>query len=169
MPEFVKMLNEFKTDQVVDAVVLRKGKKESIKGLKLPEAPKGGFPGFPGGFPGGFPKGFPELPKGFPELPKLEPFFPGPQGGQVKMSTVHTADGGFTTRFQNGKQNITVTGQIDEGKAKVASIEIREGTNADTYKAVDQVPENLRETVRNLIRLNESSGPGKSKIKQKTD
>ncbi len=85
------------------------------------------------------------------------------------MTTMHAPDGGFTTRYQDGKRNITVTGQIDDGKAKVRSIQVREGANADTYKEVSQVPESLRETVQNLIRLNESGrGNGKSKIKEKT-
>ena len=38
--EFVKMLQEVKANTPVDAVVLRKGKKETLKGLSLPEAPK---------------------------------------------------------------------------------------------------------------------------------
>jgi hypothetical protein len=120
-------------------------------------APKGGFPGFPGGFP----KGFPDLPKGFPGfppggLPELPKNFPQGGGNQVMMRTVHTADGGFNTRYQDGKHQITVTGQIDDGKAKVRSIEIREGGTANSYKEVSEVPEALRDTVQSLIRLNES-------------
>src|SRR5439155_21475502 len=36
--EFLKIMNEIKADKPVDAVVLRKGKKETLKGLSLPEA-----------------------------------------------------------------------------------------------------------------------------------
>lgn len=46
--EFVKMLDEIKPNTPVDAVVMRKGKKETIKGLSLPEAPKPANP-FGGG------------------------------------------------------------------------------------------------------------------------
>ncbi len=61
----VKLMNDIKADAKVDAVVVRKGKKETIKDLSLPE-PKAFGPGF-GNFPppvqgaGGFapPGGFP--------------------------------------------------------------------------------------------------------------
>ena len=46
--EFKKNLQDVKPDAAVDVVVLRKGKKETIKGVKLPEA-KAERPGF-GGF-----------------------------------------------------------------------------------------------------------------------
>jgi C-terminal processing protease CtpA/Prc len=38
MDEFQKLVRDIKPDAEVDAVVLRKGRKETIKGLKLPEA-----------------------------------------------------------------------------------------------------------------------------------
>src|SRR2546425_5176406 len=37
LPDFVKSLNAIKTGEEVDAVVLRRGKKESVKGMKLPD------------------------------------------------------------------------------------------------------------------------------------
>jgi membrane-associated protease RseP (regulator of RpoE activity) len=46
--EFMKALNEYKTGDKVDAVVLRKGKKETVKNVTLPEVPKNAFPGFDG-------------------------------------------------------------------------------------------------------------------------
>jgi hypothetical protein len=36
--EFIRQLGDVKADQSVDAVVLRKGRKETVKGVKLPEA-----------------------------------------------------------------------------------------------------------------------------------
>ena len=46
--EFLKTLNDFKTGAKVDAVVLRKGKRETVKDVTLPEVPKDAFaPGFP--------------------------------------------------------------------------------------------------------------------------
>jgi hypothetical protein len=38
--EFVKLLQDIKPNTPVDAVVMRKGKKETVKGISLPEAPK---------------------------------------------------------------------------------------------------------------------------------
>jgi C-terminal processing protease CtpA/Prc len=49
--EFARMINDIKANTPVDAVVVRKGKKETIKGVSLPEAPPEAgraFPGFPG-------------------------------------------------------------------------------------------------------------------------
>jgi beta-lactamase regulating signal transducer with metallopeptidase domain len=59
--EFVRSVHEIKADAKVDAVVLRKGKKETIKGLTLPEEKQVGFGGQPGqgGFGGG--GGFPQF------------------------------------------------------------------------------------------------------------
>ena len=63
MTDFQKLLKDIKPDAAVDAVVLRKGKKETIKGLKLPEAkedpnnPFRNFPRFQQIFPQGFPQG----------------------------------------------------------------------------------------------------------------
>src|SRR5262249_43623968 len=85
--EFAKLLDDIKANKKVEAVVLRKGKRETIKDLSLPEAkeerpelprlddgrlpeiPGGGFPGggIPiggiGGGPGAFP-GFQGMPGG---------------------------------------------------------------------------------------------------------
>ena len=52
--EFRKQVEGIKADTPVDAVVLRKGKKETVKGLSLPEA-KAAAPGFPGVNPPVFP------------------------------------------------------------------------------------------------------------------
>lgn len=79
----VKQLAEIKADAAVDAVVLRKGKKETIKGITLPEfkfpgfGPPPGAPGAPGapgipGAPGAVPLRAPQLPRIFdPSLPRL--------------------------------------------------------------------------------------------------
>jgi beta-lactamase regulating signal transducer with metallopeptidase domain len=45
--DFLKQLDGIKANTPVDAVVMRKGKKETVKGLSLPEAPKD-VPGVPG-------------------------------------------------------------------------------------------------------------------------
>ena len=53
--EFAKMLDAIKPNTPVDAVVMRKGKKETLKGLSMPKAPKapanpfGQLPGLPQG------------------------------------------------------------------------------------------------------------------------
>jgi hypothetical protein len=54
--EFEKQLGDIKADTAVDAVVLRKGKKETVKGISMPEEPQPTLPkrgrlgrGLPGG------------------------------------------------------------------------------------------------------------------------
>src|SRR5262245_2726629 len=83
--EFRKQLNEIKANTPVDAVVLRKGKKESVKGINLPEAKpdQPGFPGFGGGIEIGpgielNVKPIPVPPVPVPDLKELAaPFAPG--------------------------------------------------------------------------------------------
>src|SRR5262249_44674657 len=75
LPEFIKVLNDIKKDEAVEAVVIRKGKREAIKGLKLPEAPKNAFPGFPGFDPKGFPGFDPNKLPGFDPKNLLPPGF----------------------------------------------------------------------------------------------
>jgi hypothetical protein len=82
--EFHQIIDGIKANTPVDAVVLRKGKKETVKGLSLPEAPaepRFRRPGAPGGF-GGAPgqPGAPALP-GAPAAPRA-PRLPPAGGGQ---------------------------------------------------------------------------------------
>jgi membrane-associated protease RseP (regulator of RpoE activity) len=138
--DFVKQLNEIKKDSPVDAVVLRKGKRQTVKGLKLGDvpaapAPLGGLPGLPGG--------------GFQ-------FQQGQGPGGVSISQSHGADGSFTTKYQAGDVAIHIKGKVEDEKANIASIEIRDGDKTNTYQSVDEVPANLRDEVRALIRSAET-------------
>jgi beta-lactamase regulating signal transducer with metallopeptidase domain len=60
LAKFVRFVNDIKAETAVDAMVLRKGKKETVKGITLPERAavpaQNGFPG-PGGFGQGFAPG----------------------------------------------------------------------------------------------------------------
>lgn len=86
--EFMKVLNDIKTNEPVDAVVLRKGKKEMIKGVKLPDAPALG-PGFPGRVPGLPPEFLPVQPPGFPAPPALPRPPAAEAGGQQVVANDH--------------------------------------------------------------------------------
>jgi beta-lactamase regulating signal transducer with metallopeptidase domain len=142
--EFVKTLDEIKPNTPVNAVVLRKGKKETIKGLSLPEAPKaanlfqgGGFGGgggraFGGGFGGGLP-------------------------GGNGMSMSRNGDN-FKTTYQEGQRTIAVSGKIDQSKATVEEIRITNNGETKTYKTIDDVPADLRDQVKKVIRQSEESG-----------
>jgi hypothetical protein len=161
-----RLMANIKPDAAVEAVVFRKGKKETIKGLKLPEA-KAVPPGAPGGFgpPGGLPAP-PGAPGGFPGgLPGL-PGAPGGAGGAGGgvMTTLFRSDDRFTLRHQEGSLIITLTGKVADGKGKVRDIHVQDGRESNKYDSVDKVPEQYRDKVKNLMEMSEKSG-GSSEIK----
>jgi hypothetical protein len=169
--EFVKMVGEIKAEKAVDAVVLRKGKRESVKGLTLPEAkaedeppffkgpvigggignPPAGFPGRPGGI------GFQGGAGAIGALPPGGVGGPGAVGQQVSTSVFRTDDR-FTTRHQEGTLIITVNGTLDNGKAKVSAINVDDGRESHKYESLDKVPEQYRDKVNNLVEMSERSG-----------
>jgi membrane-associated protease RseP (regulator of RpoE activity) len=169
--DFVKQLEDVKANTAVDAVVLRKGKRETIKGLSLPEAkvanePPTPFKGFGGAGAGGFggpPAGFPRIGAGEGALIDG----PGAAGAGARrgvFTSVFRTDNRFTTRHEEGTLVITVTGTIADGKAQVSSILVRDGAE-HKYESMDKVPEQYRDKVKNLIDLSERSG-GKVEIKE---
>jgi beta-lactamase regulating signal transducer with metallopeptidase domain len=173
--EVVKAIHGLKADKPVDAVVLRKGKKETIKGLSLPEAKApeagnafGGFPGLPGG---GLP--FPQVGvagragginvggvAGFPGMGGMGGF----AGAGGVMTTVFRSGDSFTARHQEGNLVITVTGTVADGKATTKSINVQDGGKSEKYASVDKVPEEYRDKVKNLVEMGEK-GAVKVEIK----
>jgi beta-lactamase regulating signal transducer with metallopeptidase domain len=146
LEKFIKVVEEVKPDEAVDAVVLRRGKKETIKGVKLPEAkaprpdPAGWqFPGFP---PGGFP-----LP---PNV--VWPLAPG-RGGV--MTTVLRTNDRFTTRYQEGNLTITLTGNVADGKIQLGEVHVQDGASGNKYDGIDKVPERYRDKVKSLLEMTE--------------
>src|SRR5262249_52863568 len=133
-----EMVEEVKAGAPVDAVVLRKGKKETIKGITLAEAKRPdarfrlgeGQPGQPGGLRG----------RGTESSPfQLQPFFSYSGDGRHNvMTTIFRDNDRFTTRHQEGSLIITVTGTVADGKTKVNQIEIQDGRKRETYESVDK-------------------------------
>jgi membrane-associated protease RseP (regulator of RpoE activity) len=174
--ELMKILADIKPDKPVDAVVLRKGKKETIKGLSLPEAKPGADLNPLGGFP---PAGRFEIPN--PAVPLLPPgggnflpVIPPNAGGGIAigrfgsgatvMTTTFRTNDRYTTRHQEGSLIITVTGTVADGKAKTGEIQVQDGTKTEKYETVDKVPEAYRDKVKNLIEMSEK-GNAKIEIK----
>ncbi len=131
--EFVKQVGEIKANTLVDVVVLRKGKKETLKGLTLPEAkvekpqPFGGFGG------GNF---------------RLQGFGPGGKG--VMMQTSRNGDE-FTIKRKEGDLAISITGKVTDGNAVPSAIEIDDGNGAKKYESLEKVPEAHRDTVKSML------------------
>jgi beta-lactamase regulating signal transducer with metallopeptidase domain len=137
--DFNKALEQIKADAPVDAVVLRKGKEVTIKGITLPKhvANPFGNGAFGGVFgPGGI--GFAGA-GGF-----------GQQGG-MQINMIRTNDK-FNCRYQEGTLIITITGSVDpNNKSQVEQIHIQDGTQVHEYKNVKDVPVQYREKVNYLI------------------
>ncbi len=168
--EVVKMINGLKAKTPVDAVVMRKGKKETVKGISLPEVKDerpafGGFGGAAGAFGGVAP---------VPAFP-APPVFGGAGGGfggglgvvganNGVMTTVFRSGDHFTARHQEGNLVITVTGNVADGKATTKTINVQDGATHEKYESVDKVPEQYRDKVKNLVEMGEK-GAAKVEIK----
>jgi hypothetical protein len=144
--EFTSMLKGVKPNTPVDAVVMRKGKKETIKGLSLPEAKAVAqgpplFPGLQG-----------QLPRAV-DLPGIGAF--AGLGGNTSISRVNDD---FTVKHSLDDVKFTVTGKIDQGKAKVSEVKIEANGQSKTYDSVDKVPAEHKETVQKLVRMGEKGG-----------
>jgi hypothetical protein len=148
--EFTKLVQAIKPDQAVDAVVMRKSKKETIKGMKLPKMDEQ---------PGGKPR------KGIPLNFELNPplgAFGGPGGfngnfngvfnGVANLSLTRTNDS-FTIRSEDAGVTLSITGTVDAGKADPNEITIQEGEKSTTYKSVDKVPEAYRDKVHTMLKF----------------
>jgi hypothetical protein len=150
--ELARQLDDVKADTPVDAVVLRKGKRETVKGLTLPEAPAAAAP-----FPNFNIPAFPQGPAVAPPLPVM-PGLPnlGFGGNGVLTTTLRTADR-FTTRHQEGSLVITVTGTVADGKIKVGAINVQDGSSTQKFDSADKVPEQYRDKVKDLLEICEKS------------
>jgi beta-lactamase regulating signal transducer with metallopeptidase domain len=153
-----RLMADIKPDAAVEAVVLRKGKTEKIKGLKLPEA-KEAQPGFPAFAPGNFqPPGGGVAAPAFPGGGGWGVFTAPGGAGRTVMTTMFRTDDRFTTRHQEGSLIITLTGKAADGKAKVHDIHVQDGGQTSKYESLDKVPEQYRDKVKNLIEMSEKSG-----------
>jgi beta-lactamase regulating signal transducer with metallopeptidase domain len=158
--ELRALIHDIKANTPVEALVLRKGKREVIKGISLPEAkePLNVVPVQPF-LPGVQPPNFNLVPA-MPALPNLNLDFGFPlqgAGHRGVLTTNFRSGDRFTTRHQEGSLIITVTGTVADGKAKVGKIQIQDGTESSKYESVDKVPEQYRDKVKNLIEANEKS------------
>jgi hypothetical protein len=165
VPELRKLLGDVKADAPVDVVVLRKGKKETLKGLTLPEAKAPAAPGFP--VPPLLP--LPAAPAvlpvpAIPLLPALAPAGIGAPGDRGVLTVVFRTGDRFTTRHEEGRLIITVTGKVADGKAKVSDIHVQDGGVVEKGESVDALPERYRDKVKNLLEMSEKTA-GKTEIK----
>jgi len=164
--ELSKFVKGLKADKELEAIVLRKGQKETFKGLKLAEAKEEKEGDFGEGFGEGFGRAFHAMP--VPPIPPVPPVFAtdnalahSGRGVTVMVNRDHDR---FTVRRREGNLAITVTGSVSDGKSQVAKIHIKDEKNSRDYDSVDAVPERYREKVKHLVDLTQEEG-GKIKIK----
>ncbi len=136
--EFVKQMDAIKANTPVDAVVLRKGRKETLKGISLPEMPKD----------------IPNLPRNGrgARLNPLLPDLPNVRAGRGAAITVTRSDDQVSARYQEGALVLTLAGRVEDGKVKVESLIVQDGdAAAQKYESVDKVPEQYHEQSKKLL------------------
>jgi hypothetical protein len=128
---FVRLIRELPAGKVGKVVVLRKGKKETLPELELPEVPPAR----------------PRRPDSrilpFP----AEPLLPGGYFLQVERSS----DGTFRVQYREPGQTIRIEGTQADGKTSVSKIEITEGRETKTYDSLEALPAGTREKVNKVL------------------
>jgi beta-lactamase regulating signal transducer with metallopeptidase domain len=153
-PDFQKALADIKADSPVDIVVLRKGKKETIKGVKLPEVKNtANIPVLP--FDGPFPLLPPVPPIGIPAPP-----FPGAPGapaatvvaGPGETVRVEQVNDAFTVFYTKNGVKVTIAGSKEGGVAKPESIEVDDNGKTTRAESVDKLPKELQEFAKSALK-----------------
>ncbi len=157
---FLKVLDDFKVDAPFDVLVLRKGKRETLKGMVVPGA-KARSDARPVDDAGPVQAVALEDPHPLARqvAAATAPLVAGriqsvPGKGAVQTMSVRTGDK-FTSRFQEGCLLIDVTGKVADGKSTPGQITVRDADGAAKYAEVDQVPEKYRGKVKTLVEINE--------------
>jgi beta-lactamase regulating signal transducer with metallopeptidase domain/C-terminal processing protease CtpA/Prc len=163
--ELSKFVKGLKADKELEAVVLRKGQKETLKGLKLAEAKEEKESDFGEGFG----RAFHAMP--VPPIPPVPPVFGvdnalALHSGRGVTVTVNRDNDHFTVRRREGNLVITVTGSVSDGKSKVGKIHVKDEKNSRDYDSIDAIPDRYQEKVKHLVDLTQEEG-GQIKIKHK--
>src|SRR5262245_52226266 len=149
-PEFQKMLADIKPDTAVDFVVLRKGKKETIKGVKLPEAkPVAEIPPFPV-LPDLVPPAFDPDAVPFPRLPN--PVRPGVVVGPGETARVEQVNDAFTVFYAKNGVKITIAGTKEGGAPKAESIEVDDNGKTTRAESTDKLPKEYQELAKTALK-----------------
>jgi hypothetical protein len=134
--ELLKALGEGKSEPV-DLVVIRKGKEQTLKAVKLPRAAMAtpSIPGFP-----------------------LPPAIGVPPGGQGDFSNAKVSFNRdkerFTVDFEHDKLQVKVRGAVAGGQSKVEEITVQEGKDEPKkYQKIEDVPQSLRLIVGRLVQM----------------
>jgi len=136
---FAKTVAAASAGDSIDVVVLRKARKEAIKGLKLPAKA---------------------------EVARFDPFTWDEWVGLTDAprhsvtTSVTRTDDQFTATRKQGDLALTVKGKVDAGDVKVESVTVQDGGAKKTYDSLDAVPEAHRKSASDLARM---AADGKSR------
>jgi hypothetical protein len=164
---FIELVRSAAADEELEAVVLRKGRKETVSGIKLPEAqeqdqlfqfqvvPNGQFqgirvmpiPGIPGGagipaFPGG------AVIPGLPAAPAA-PALPGDGGSERSM--IQFTNNNFTAEYGKDDLTIRLEGTAADGKNTVTSVHITDGDTELKTDNLEDVPEKYQPQIEKIL------------------
>jgi len=139
--KFAKLVAKVEAKKPMKAVVMRKGRKQTLEGLTLPEAKPAERAELPALPDFRFPDDFRRLVPG------------GVADGNVLTLTRH--DDGFTATQKDAKGTVTVRGKVADAKASVEKVTIDDGDQKKTYDSVDAVPAEQRERVKHLLKMAE--------------
>jgi len=120
--EFIQLLAEIKANEKVDVTILRKGKKEVIKGVELPVRRRA-------------------------ELVPVNPVVP--QGGAGSRMSVSVTNGKYTIDAQNNGVKYLIEGKTDN--TGTLKIQVTDGDKKIEAESVDKLPAEYRKPVEELL------------------
>ncbi len=138
---FRKQLDIVKAGEKVDAVVMRKGRKETLKGLVLSEAKAEAPPARPNPFGvlGGVLR---------------------PGVGVPRKFSIQRRGDEFTAREAvSGGVELVVRGKVEDGKAKVAEVRVTRDGKEETFDSIIKAPDEFKARARELADM-AARGPG---------
>lgn len=135
--DFRKQLDGYKVGTKVDLVVMRRGVRQTVKGLELADARP--IAAEAGG--------------GLPVAPLDGIRVPGVGAGLVGRATLMREDDQFTIQLAQGGTNYTVSGKATAAGAQVSEVVIEKGDETNTYAGLSAVPEAERAKVKELARV----------------
>ena len=150
---FVAALKEIKPDKAVDIVVLRKGKKETLKGVKLPEAKE------VAGVQGGLFLRIPSV-RAVPLVPQVPavPGVPGRAGigvvaGPGETVRVEQVNDAFTVFYSKNGTKVTITGS-KEGRvpSKAESIEVDDNGKTIKAESIEKLPKEYQDIAKSAMK-----------------
>jgi beta-lactamase regulating signal transducer with metallopeptidase domain len=149
--EFVKALRDVKPDTAVDIVVMRKGKKETLKGVKLPEAkevPAFEFPKLDFQGPGILVPA-PVPVDDFPRIGRNAGVVVGP-GETARVEQVNDA---FTVFYSKNGVKVTISGSKDaDGVPKAESIEVEADGKTTKAESIEKLPKEYQDLAKSAMK-----------------